>query len=107
MKARRQEKFSQEIARLAGDFLAREAGRQSLITATRVGVSEDLRVVTIYLSILPVSAERAALKFAKRARSDFREYVKKHGSLSPLPTFDFEIDRGEKNRQRIEELMRK
>ena len=96
----------QEIAHFAGDFLAREAGKQSLVTATRVEISEDLKRVVVYISVLPVSAEEQALAFAKRARGDFRKYVSEHGFLSPLPTFDFEIDTGEKNRQRVDELTR-
>ena len=47
------------------------------------------------------------LAFAKRKRSEFREYLKKHSALQRLPTVDFEIDYGEKNRQRIDEISNK
>ena len=107
MTTRRQEKITQEIARLAGDFLAREASRQSLVTATRVEVADDLKHVMVFISVLPESQEHSALEFVKRARSDFRAYVEEHSFLSPLPTFDFAIDYGEKNRQRVDELTRK
>lgn len=95
---------------MAGDFLAREVANpraNGLITVTRAELTPDLKNVTIFLSVLPHTFEGSALKLAKRARSDFREYVKKHGLLHPVPTVDFEIDYGEKNRQRIDDLTRK
>ncbi len=104
MNTRRQEKIAQEMMHVAADFLAREMGKQSLVTVTRVEVPDDLRHVTVFISVLPTSQEGPALEAAKRARRDFREYVSKHSGLSPLPTFDFVIDVGEKNRQRVDEL---
>ena len=107
MASRRQIQISEIIARLAGDFFAREASKQSLITVTRAEVAEDLKNVMIYISVLPETQEKQALEFAKRSRSEFRTYVRDHSSLHPAPTIDFEIDYGEKNRQRIDELTRK
>lgn len=92
---------------MAGDFFAREKPPESLVTVTRAELTEDFKNVTVFLSILPQTAENATLKFAKRARSDFRKYVKEHSFLSSIPTIDFEIDYGEKNRQRVDELTRK
>lgn len=95
---------------MAGDFLAREAANpraSGLITVTRAEVSDDYKDVMVFLSVLPHTMEAEALTFAKRARSDFREYVKKHSALHPIPTVDFVLDYGEKNRQRVDELTRK
>ena len=101
---------SEALAHLAGDFFARESGNPSvngLITVTRAELTLDFKNVIILFSVLPNSQEEAALKFAKRARSDFRDYVKKHTLFHPVPLIDFEIDYGEKNRQRIDDLTRK
>lgn len=106
MASQRQEQVSQQIAQRAADFLQRESNRQSLVTVTRADVSPDLKNVLIYLSVLPASMERDVLHFAKRNRTDFREYLKKHAVLKSLPNIDFEIDYGEKNRQRIDDLTR-
>ena len=57
--------------------------------------------------VLPEKLENVALNFAKRVRTDFREYLKEHSVLRYLPTVDFALDLGEKNRQRIDELTRK
>lgn len=94
------------MAHRAADFFARESNRESLITVTRADVSPDLKNVKIYFTVLPEKFEEAALNFAKRNRTDFREYIKKHASLQRLPTIDFVIDDGEKNRQRIDDLTR-
>lgn len=104
--SRRQIQVSEIIAHLAGDFLARESNRQSLMTVTRADISPDFKQATVFLSVLPESLEESALAFAKRERSAFRDYVKKHAKFHPIPTVDFEIDYGEKNRQRIDDLTR-
>lgn len=107
MSSRRTVQISQEIAHLAGEYFARESNRQSLITITYAESSPDLKNIAIFMTVLPETHEAAALDFAKRSRSGFREYLKEHSRLKFLPTVDFEIDYGEKNRQRIDELTRK
>lgn len=103
---RRQSQVAHLIQERAADYLARESNQQSLITVTRAEISPDLKNITVFLSILPESAEKAALDFAKRARSDFRRYVSEKTRFRQVPLIDFEIDYGEKNRQRIDELTR-
>ena len=107
MGSRRQTQIGEAIAHLAGEFFARESNSQSLITVTRADVSPDIKNVTVYFSVLPEKLENVALNFAKRVRTDFREYLKEHSVLRYLPTVDFALDLGEKNRQRIDELTRK
>ena len=110
MSSHRHVQAEQELAHLAGEFIAREARNPAvngLITVTRAELTSDFKNVTIFLSVLPQTLEKAALAFAKRARSDFRGYVREHSFFHPIPIIDFEIDYGEKNRQRIDELTRK
>lgn len=106
MASKRQLQVSETIAHRAADFFARESNHQSLITVTRADVSPDLKNVLIFLSVLPESAEESVLHFARRNRTEFRDYLKDHAKLKSLPNVDFEIDYGEKNRQRIDELTR-
>jgi ribosome-binding factor A len=106
MGSRRQTQVSETIAHRAADFFARESNRQSLVTITRADVSPDLKNVLIFFTVLPESAEQDVLHFAKRSRTEFREFLKDHTVLKMLPTVDFEIDLGEKNRQRIDDLTR-
>lgn len=106
MASRRQTQVAEAIAHMAGDFFARESSVKALITVTHASVSPSFKEVTVFLSVLPQTSEAQALTFAKRARTDFRAYIKREARLHPIPVVDFEIDFGEKNRQRIDELTR-
>jgi ribosome-binding factor A len=100
----RQEKVKENIKHLVAQFLERESNGTSLITVTDASVSKDLKKATIFITVFPDSGEESALNFAKRKRSDIREFIKKKLQMRVLPFLDFEIDEGEKNRQRIDEL---
>jgi len=104
---RRQIQVEETVAHHAADFLAREIAVKALITVTHADMSPNYKEATIFFSVLPATMEKDALKSAKRARSDFRDYLRKNTKLHPTPTVDFEIDFGEKNRQRIDDLTRK
>ena len=106
MPSRRQTQVAETLAHLAADYFARESNRESLITITRADVSPDLKNIIIFFSVLPEDKEQSALHFARRSRTDFRDFVKKHASMKFLPTIDFQLDYGEKNRQRIDDLTR-
>lgn len=101
---RKQDKVISLIVELAANFINRESSRQSMITVTYADLSPNLKKSTIYLSVFPESEEAVALDFLRRKRSEFREYAKLNSRLRVLPVFDFEIDKGEKNRQKIESL---
>ncbi len=92
--------------KLTAQFLQVESGGQSLITATNCRVSRDMRSATVFISVFPDTKEQAALDFAKRKRTELRTYIKENTKIKILPFVDIEIDRGEKNRQRIDELSR-
>lgn len=100
----RKEKLQSEILKMAATFLDREGDNTSLITVTRIDLSPDFKNSTIYISVLPDKKEQDALNFAKRKMGDFKKYLKDHMRLKLIPFFGVELDIGEKNRQRIEEL---
>ena len=100
----RQEKVSENIKHLSAEFLQRESSGSSLITVTNTDISKDLKRATIFITVLPETSEDSALNFAKRKRSDIRNYIRTKLKMKTLPFLDFEIDKGEKNRQRIDEL---
>lgn len=105
-KSERQLKVEQQVLGLAQDFFQRESSGLSLMTVTRCDISADMRHGTIFITVLPVDKEDAALNFAKRMRSDLRHYVMKHMPVKVIPFFEIEIDYGEKNRQHVDELLR-
>lgn len=102
----RTEKVSNFIRKIAAEFLARENNKTSLLTISRVSVSPDLRNATIFFTVLPENKEAEALEFTKRKRSDLRDILKENMETKTIPFVDFEIDKGEKNRQKIDELLR-
>jgi ribosome-binding factor A len=100
----RNEKMQEVIRMAAAEFLVREANPQSLITVTRVLLSNDGKSAQIFITVFPDSAEAAALAFANRHRSGFGEFFKKQRRGAFPPKVEFYIDMGEKNRQRMDEL---
>ncbi|MFA6177606.1 MAG: ribosome-binding factor A [Candidatus Paceibacterota bacterium] len=107
MTTQRNEKVAKEIKELSAQFLGRENNRTSLITVTGASTSPDFKRATIFITVLPNSKEKSALDFVKRRLKDLREYLKKNMPIKIIPFLDVAIDLGEKNRQKIDELLRK
>ena len=102
----RQKKVSEDIAHKAGEFIAREASPQSLITVTRANISPNLKNVTIFVSVLPKDKTDEAMRFLKRQRTYFHNYLKEKTVLRNVPTVDFQLDIGEINRQQVDKALR-
>lgn len=103
----RNEKITGMIRELAALYIEREAGNTSLITVTRVVLSPDNKHATIMVSVLPKEKENAAFGFIKRNLGDMRKYLTSRMKIHPIPYLEVEIDQGEKNRQKIDELLSK
>lgn len=92
------------ITERAADYIAREAGRETLITPTRTELSNDRKWATIFVSVFPTGQEEHALRFLTRHKDLFRDSLKRTTRLSRLPYIRFSLDVGERNRQRLDEL---
>ena len=92
------------VAHEAAVFIKDAAGPESLITVTRALAAGRGERITIFVSVFPETHEYPALAFLARQREAFSDHLKAHTRLAPLPRVDFELDRGEKNRLRLEEL---
>ena len=99
----RDDRAASILLQLAATYIAREAGRETLITPTRVDLS-DRKNAVIYVSVFPDTDKEHALEFLIRHRDDFRNYLKKESRLSILPYIRFEYDVGEAHRQHLDEL---
>lgn len=99
-----EERIKEQIMHLAMEFMSRESNRASLVTVTNVILLEDGAKAIVLFTVLPDDKAPAVLDFAKRKRPEFRKYVKDRCRFRVIPFFDFEIDLGEKNRQKIDEL---
>ena len=57
------------------------------------------------ISVIPREKENAAYGFIKRNLGDLRKDISKILKINPIPFLDVKIDEGEKNRQKIDELL--
>ena len=105
MTSLRQDKMRELLREIAANFFLRESGPRSLITVTDATISPDFKRATIYITTFPTNEEGRALDFAKRKRSDLREYIGTRAKLRSLPVLEIKIDEGERNRQKIDSLL--
>ena len=101
------EKSASLISKFAAEYFLIESNKNPLITVTKTDVLDKGKRVIVFFTALPREKESEALEFAKRRRSDFRQFVMKKKSFGYAPKVDFCIDEGEHNRQRIDELLAK
>jgi ribosome-binding factor A len=104
MNENRHGRIEEALREVAAEFLSREANRNTLLTVTRVTLSNDDKHATIFITAFPETGEQAAVDFANRNRSELKEFYKKRVKGGLPPDIAFEIDMGEKNRQRLDEL---
>ncbi|MCX6712436.1 MAG: ribosome-binding factor A [Candidatus Vogelbacteria bacterium] len=103
----RKKKVAGRLQEIISTFLNKESSTQSVVTVTSCDVSSDLKNVTAYLTVFPESFEAEALEFAKRKRSELRSLFADKMPMKVIPFVEFEIDAGEKNRQRIDQIFEK
>lgn len=101
---RRKQILPEVMMKLAAQFIERESNRTSLITVTGCKLSPDTKYATILFTVLPDNQERAAQDFLNRSRNDFNEFIHEHSRIGRVPQVNFELDLGEKNRQKIDLL---
>jgi ribosome-binding factor A len=106
MKEIKKDKIEEILRHLAAEFIVREATPASLITVTRVELSSTAKVAHIYFTTLPEKEQDTALKFLTRKGSEFMDFVKKKSKIGIIPHLRFEIDFGERSRQRLDEISR-
>ena len=92
------------LTTLVASFIREEANPNPLITVTRITTSPDYRKATVYVTTIPDEGEHDALIFLTRKATGLRQYLKKNSKMKTIPHFDFEIDRGERHRQHIDEI---
>lgn len=96
--------MQERIREAAAEFLARESNGQSLITVTAAQVDERGQRALIFITVLPDSQEQGALEFANRNKQEFGIFLLKKVRGMRIPKLEFVIDKGEKMRQRLDEL---
>ena len=105
MSKEKEKKLNTEMKKIVSEFIERESNRTSLITVTRCEISKDLEQLKVYFTVFPESEERKVLSFLERKKWEARDYLKKRIRTRVLPKLSFSIDEGEKNRQKIDQLL--
>ena len=104
MRELKREKIKEIIQRAAASFVVEESTNSSLITITRVELSHTGKEAKIFFTTLPEDREETAEKFLLRKKMEFKRYLMDHSRIGIIPHLDFKIDKGERNRQRLDEL---
>jgi ribosome-binding factor A len=105
MAQQRQNNLAKELIKVANEFLSDISNRTSLITITHADVAPNMRRATIYVSIFPDEKEQEAFVFLERQTRNFYTFMKSRIKIKFLPQVNFALDIGEKNRQRIDQLV--
>jgi len=103
----KEEKLTSILQRLIGEYMSRLDFNNSFVGVNRVELSKDLKIAGIFIGVYPEQNEKEALKTIKSKTAELRKNIKKNIRTRILPKLEFYIDEGEKNRQRVEELLQK
>ncbi len=104
MTSRRQEKVNSLLRQFVSSFLVKEKG-SAIVTITRIETSKDLKIAKIFISIFPESKEIEMVKLLKSRIGELHRFIGSRIKMRFLPRLEFEIDKGEKERQKIEKLL--
>lgn len=104
--SQRQDKMNKELVRIGNEYINSISNRLSLITVTRADISPNFRSAKLFVSVFPDKEEGAAMVFLKRKERDIYTFLKGRMTSKIIPRITFHIDIGEKNRQRIDLLMK-
>jgi ribosome-binding factor A len=105
MSAFKKEHILEELRARVSDFFARESNATSLVTVTRIDLSEDLKTATINLSVFPENKQHEVRHFAIRHLTEIRSYLQKNSKIGRVPFLKIEIDKGEALLERMNELL--
>ena len=82
-----------------------ELDSDALITITNLDLSSDLKNATVRVSIYPETKESAVLPTLGKKSRLLHEFIVSKTKMKIIPKFKFEVDKGEKNRQKIDKLL--
>ncbi len=100
----KRERLTELLRERASQFVNLNSNRFSLITVTNVSLSDNKKYATILVTVLPDAKQEEALAFLVRQTGEFVEHLRTNLNLGMIPFIKFALDKGEKNRQRIDEI---
>lgn len=97
--------LTQQLGQLAAEFINTNSNKTSLITVTNTMLEKNMGKVVFFVSVFPPESAGAAVGFLMRNRGECKAYIKQHSNMKKIPHVEFMLDTGEKNRQRVDELL--
>lgn len=91
--------------KIIAEFLRDTFGASSIISVIHVLIANGLREARVRIAVFPEKDEQGVLIRLKKKQSELNRFLATHTRMKYLPSIVFEIDRGEKNRRRIDELL--
>ncbi len=101
----RHQTVSEIIRGVIAEYVRTEANTNPLITVTRVDVAPNFRRALVLITTIPEGREEDALIFLKRHAREMRGALKKNTKLKYLPHLEFALDKGERHRQYMDDLV--
>ncbi len=99
--------LKKHLQEVAADFVSMNSNRTSLITITDSKLTKSGDKITFLVSVFPEDAEGPAIGFLMRKRGECKRYLKEKTRIQRVPHVEFALDTGEKNRQKVDELLNK
>lgn len=111
MGTKRQEKFSRMIQKELAEIFQRESGswiKGNIVSVTKVEMSPDLSVATVYLSFVMKDVDRVAFAKINGHKSEVRKNLgNRIGKIVRIvPELVFVFDEGAANAERMDEIFR-
>ncbi len=108
MKPFRREKIESLIQHELASIFAREIEfpEDTLVTVSRVEVTQDLSEAKIGVSVIPNSSEERVIEVLGKLRGFLQTLLTRKINIRSMPHIYFEIDRGPENAAKVEKLLR-
>ncbi len=100
----KREKLNSAIREAAGEYLASKRFENAMVTVTSVNIEGNLSKATVFVTVYPEKENEKVLRKINRGRGLFAKHVKTKTRIINIPYFNFEIDKGEMHRQRIDDI---
>jgi ribosome-binding factor A len=102
----RQQKVDSLLRNIVSSFIKNKFYSGTLISVMKVETSKDFKKANIFISIFPEKKEKEILELLKKEMTELKNYAKSKFKMKFLPFFEIKIDKDEKKRERIEEILR-
>lgn len=105
---RRTERVNELIKRELRMIIVKEIDvGSSIVTFTRVEISEDINYADIYFSTIPDESARGVLEELNQNIFDIQQRLNKRLRIRPVPKIRFHIDEGEHEARKIDEVLKR